>query len=148
MIITIHSKISQRAMELLSQYTPKDTAHPIRVYKRFCAHSEVDLHRALCLLHDIGEDIDLPIEDLVCELDVWDHQASEAEEILRLLTHKKGTPYLDYITGLAWHPIARQIKLCDLEDNLHRTLEDESITETRERRLDKYIHAMRILRQA
>lgn len=37
--------------------------------------------------------------------------------ILQLLTHRKETPYQDYIKALSVHPIAKAIKLADLEHN-------------------------------
>lgn len=37
--------------------------------------------------------------------------------ILQLLTHRKSTEYMDYIKALSTHPIARAIKIADLEHN-------------------------------
>lgn len=42
--------------------------------------------------------------------------SEEVISILQLLTHN-GNPYMDYIKTLAFHPIAKAIKLADLEHN-------------------------------
>lgn len=39
-------------------------------------------------------------------------------EALRLLTHKKGVPYLDYIQAIKLNAVARDVKLADLKHNL------------------------------
>lgn len=43
--------------------------------------------------------------------------SEEVLEILRLLTHKEDVPYMDYIKALSVHPIAKAIKMADLEHN-------------------------------
>ena len=43
--------------------------------------------------------------------------SDEVLVILQLLTHRKDTPYMDYIKALSVHPIAKAIKLADLEHN-------------------------------
>jgi (p)ppGpp synthase/HD superfamily hydrolase len=43
--------------------------------------------------------------------------SAEVRLILELLTHRKETPYMDYIKALAVHPIAKEIKKADLEHN-------------------------------
>ena len=39
-------------------------------------------------------------------------------EALRLLTHREGVPYMDYVKAAAANPIARSVKLADLRHNL------------------------------
>ncbi len=43
--------------------------------------------------------------------------SEETIAILQLLTHRKETPYMDYIKAISVHPIAKAIKLADLEHN-------------------------------
>jgi len=43
--------------------------------------------------------------------------SEEVIAILQLLTHRKETPYMDYIKALSVHPIAKAIKKADLEHN-------------------------------
>jgi len=41
--------------------------------------------------------------------------------ILQLLTHREGTDYMDYVKALSVHPIARAIKMKDIEHNTQVT---------------------------
>lgn len=69
------------------------------------------------LLHDVVEDTDYTFEDL---LDAG--ISTEVVDALRLLTHKKGTDYMDYVRRIAdsHNPIAINGKCNDLEHNLAR----------------------------
>lgn len=62
-------------------------------------------------LHDVVEDTDITIEDITKEF------GSEVALILELLTHRRETPYMEYIKALSVHPIAKEIKKFDLRDN-------------------------------
>lgn len=62
-------------------------------------------------LHDVVEDTDITIEDITKEF------GSEVALILELLTHRRETPYMEYIKALSVHPIAKEIKKVDLRDN-------------------------------
>lgn len=76
-----------------------------------------DEERMAGFLHDVVEDTNLTFEDL--------HEAGIPDGIinaLRLLTHQKGTPYIDYIKGIieSHNPIALQVKYNDLKHNYAR----------------------------
>ena len=43
--------------------------------------------------------------------------SADTIEALRLLTHEKSVPYMDYIAALKGNPIARKVKLADLAHN-------------------------------
>lgn len=43
--------------------------------------------------------------------------SQEVITILELLTHRDETPYMDYIKAIAVHPIAKAVKMMDLEHN-------------------------------
>lgn len=64
------------------------------------------------LLHDVAEDTDVTLPDLAKQ-----GFPPEVMEALRLLTHDKAVPYMDYIRALAHDPIARRVKLADLAHN-------------------------------
>lgn len=68
-------------------------------------------------LHDIVEDTDMSFEDLEAE-----GISSEIIAALRLLTKKKGTPYMEYIQNIidSGNPIALQVKYNDLQHNFKR----------------------------
>jgi (p)ppGpp synthase/HD superfamily hydrolase len=64
------------------------------------------------VLHDVVEDSDFTLDDL--------RAAGFPEAVLvtvKLLTHEEGISYEDYVERLKPHPLARKIKLADLEDN-------------------------------
>jgi hypothetical protein len=89
--------------------------HPLRVMMRVCD----DDARIVAVLHDTVEDTDLTEDDL--------RREGFSEHVLvalRLVTHDKNEPYADYVVRCSANPIARQVKLADLEDNsrLDRTL--------------------------
>lgn len=81
---------------------------------------QMDNEDAVCaaLLHDVVEDHgDVYSFELLREGGF----SEETLEALRLLTHKKGTPYVEYIRTLANNPIAREVKMADLRHNMDTT---------------------------
>ena len=110
--------------------------HPLRLMTRM----ETDEERIAAVLHDVVEDSDFTMEDL------RDAGFSESVlEVVRLFTHEKGISYEDYVERLKPHPVARRIKIADLEDNsdIRRLsgIEDRDME-----RLRKYHKAWQILR--
>ncbi len=83
--------------------------HPLRVMLR-CADETA---RIVAVLHDVLEDTPLTLDDLRAQ-----GYPSAVLEALDLLTRRAGEPYAEYIERLASHPLARRIKLADLEDNM------------------------------
>ena len=69
------------------------------------------------LLHDVVEDTGYSFDDLLNA-----GISAEVVDALRLLTHEKGTDYLDYVRRIAdsHNPIAINVKCNDLEHNLAR----------------------------
>lgn len=65
------------------------------------------------------------LHDLIEDCANWSYDellkrgfSQEVVVILQLLTHRKDTDYMDYVRGLAIHPLAKQIKKADLEHNM------------------------------
>lgn len=86
--------------------------HPWHLAEQMDTETEV----TAALLHDVVEDTDVTMESL--------RQAGireEVLEVLELLTHPKGEPYLDYIRRLLSNPTARKIKLADIHHNSDET---------------------------
>ena len=71
-----------------------------------------ELSCCVALLHDVVEDTSVSFADFA---PLFPPSVLEA---LRLLTHEKGTNYLDYIRALGRNPLARTVKLADLEHNM------------------------------
>lgn len=89
--------------------------HPLRLMARV----DGDDARIVAVLHDVVEDTPTTLDDL--------RREGFGEAVLAavaLVTHEKGVPYADYVAGCKPDPIARQVKLADLEDNtrLDRTI--------------------------
>lgn len=109
--------------------------HPLHLAEQMKTENEI----VVALLHDVVEDTSITLTDLE-KLGF----SSEVIEAVRLLTHDKSMPYMDYINALKENPIARVVKLADLRHNSDLTrLKDES-EKTRER-LRKYAAALEIL---
>lgn len=111
--------------------------HPLRVMFRV----EDNLARVLAVLHDVVEDTPVTLESL--------RQEGFPEQVLSalaLLTHADGVPYEDYVQAIAADPLARQVKLADLEDNLNAS-ELPEIGDTDLARIAKYHRAWRRLRR-
>lgn len=96
--------------------------HPMRVMLAGTSENEM-----ICgILHDVVEDTPVSIEMLTAE-----GFSDTVLEALQLLTHDRSVPYEEYIQLITGNPLAIQVKLYDLHDNLNRerlgilTLEDE-----------------------
>ena len=82
--------------------------HPIHLAEQMDTEVEV----TAALLHDVVEDTPWTMEQL--------RQAGISQEVLNvleLLTHPKGMPYMDYVRRILPNPTARKIKLADIRHN-------------------------------
>lgn len=93
----------------------------------------------VALLHDLVEDTDYTFDDLKNM-----GFAQEVLDALRLLTHDKQVPYLQYVATIRKNPIARMVKLADLQHNSDLSRLDV-IDEQALRRKEKYAEAIRLL---
>ncbi len=83
--------------------------HPLRVMLRVTS----PVARIVAVLHDVVEDTDVTFRDL--------EERGFGKSILNALdrlTRRPGEDYDDYIHRLAADPIAREVKLSDIQDNL------------------------------
>ncbi len=93
----------------------------------------------VALLHDVVEDTSYAIEDL--------REMGFPEPVLeaiRLMTHDDGESYLDYVARLKANPIARAVKLADLQHNSDLTRLD-TVDERALARVEKYKKAIALL---
>ena len=67
----------------------------------------------VALLHDIVEDTDTTFEDLK-EMGFND----KVIDALKLMTHNKDEDYFKYVEKIGKNPIARKVKIKDLEHNM------------------------------
>ena len=82
--------------------------HCLRVMNQMDTQEE----KIVAILHDTVEDGVITSEELIKE-----GFSQNVIYALILLTHKKETPYDEYIKAIALNPLATKVKLADLKDN-------------------------------
>ena len=83
--------------------------HPLRVMLRMKTKDQ----RIIAVLHDVIEDTKYSLKDL--------REAGYSEKILRsldYLTKRDGEEYEEFIKRAKHNPLARKVKIADIEDNL------------------------------
>lgn len=83
--------------------------HPLRVMMRL----DTDAERMAAILHDVVEDTPYTLERL--------RELGYPEEVLGALdclTKREGESYEAFVERILPHPLARRVKLADLEDNM------------------------------
>ncbi|MBE6939938.1 MAG: bifunctional (p)ppGpp synthetase/guanosine-3',5'-bis(diphosphate) 3'-pyrophosphohydrolase [Ruminococcaceae bacterium] len=95
----------------------------------------------VALLHDLVEDTEYTIEDLI-------HMGFDRciTDAIALMTHADGVDYMDYVRAIRENPIARAVKLADLEHNSDLTRLDV-VDEKALSRREKYQKAMALLEE-
>ena len=93
----------------------------------------------VALLHDVVEDTDYTIDDLVNM-----GFSKEVTDALALLTHADDVDYMDYVAAIKNNPIAKAVKLADLRHNSDITRLDVINEKALERR-GKYKKAIAFL---
>ena len=95
----------------------------------------------VALLHDLVEDTDYTIEDLINM--GFDKSVTDA---IALMTHADNVDYMDYVGMIKENPIAKTVKLADLRHNCDLTRLD-TIDEKALRRKEKYQKAIALLEE-
>ena len=93
----------------------------------------------VALLHDVVEDSKYTIDDLKNM-----GFSKEVTDAIALMTHADDVDYMDYVRAIAKNPIAKAVKLADLEHNSDLTRLD-SVDEKSLTRVQKYKKAKEIL---
>ena len=91
------------------------------------------------LLHDLIEDTPWTLNELTKE-----GFPEYIVEIIGLLTKPEGADYLEYVKQIGAHPLARRVKLNDLQDNMDIRRMPELTAKDAER-LNKYLKAFELL---
>lgn len=94
----------------------------------------------VALLHDIVEDTNYTFDDL--KKLGFDNEVIKA---LMLLTHDDDVPYMTYVAAIKQNPIARAVKLADLQHNSDLSRLD-SVDEKALKRKEKYSEAILLLK--
>ncbi len=109
--------------------------HPLRLMLQF---EDLDA-MIVAVLHDTVEDSDLSLQDLSGE-----GFASHIIEALDALTRRQDEPYEAFVHRSRAHPLARRVKLADIEHNLDvRRLKQIRASDLE--RIEKYHRAWRTL---
>ena len=132
----IYTKMTKKAMRIcfeahrdqLDKTGIPYVFHPIHLAEQMDDEASV----CVALLHDVVEDSSMTFEAL--------SEEGFGEEIisaLRLLTHDKSVPYMDYVAEIKKNPLAKKVKLADLSHNSDLTRLD-TVGEKDIARVDKY----------
>lgn len=87
--------------------------HPARVANRMDQYDESGI--SVSYLHDVVEDTRFTLDDL--RRNGFNDEILEAVDAI---TRRKGEKYFDYIRRLSSNPIAKRVKIADLQENLSR----------------------------
>lgn len=110
--------------------------HPLRVM--FAVEGETA--QIVAVLHDVVEDSDTTFVDLLAM-----GYSTEVLSALDCLTRRDGETYMEFVQRAKVNPIARQVKLADMEDNMDvRRL--TQITDKDRERLNRYRNAWKFLK--
>jgi len=142
----IYTKLTKQAMKLCFE------AHKDQVDKTEIPYVFHPFHLAelmndeyttvIALLHDVVEDTEYTFKDLE---DMG--YPKEVIDALRLLTHEKGVPYMEYVSKIKDNPLAKTVKLADLRHNSDMTRLDV-VDEKAIERGNKYKKAILLLEEA
>ena len=106
--------------------------HPLTVASLVDTEEE----KIVALLHDTIEDTNITEQDLLN----YGFSNKIVEEV-KLLTHNKNVPYMDYIAKIKDNKLARKVKIADLTHNSDLSRLKE-ITEKDKKRYEKYQKAL------
>lgn len=112
----IYTALTNKAMRLAyaAHHGQQDKSGQPYIFHPYHLAEQMEDETAVCvaLLHDVVEDTAVTFADL--------EQAfpEEVTAALRLLTHRRGTDYFDYIRAIRQNPVAVRVKLADIAHNL------------------------------
>jgi (p)ppGpp synthase/HD superfamily hydrolase len=101
-----------------------------------------EVERVVAILHDVVEDSEVTLDDLRAE-----GFSDEVVNAIDHVTRREGELYEAFIERIAPHPLARRVKVADLEDNMDVTrlvVLDERGAE----RMQRYLRSWQRLRAA
>ena len=111
--------------------------HPFHLAEQMTDESTT----VVALLHDVVEDTDITFDDLEKQ-----GFSDEIMDALKLLTHDKNIPYMDYVAEIKKNTIATKVKLADLKHNSDLT-RLSVVDEKALKRKEKYEKAIKFLEE-
>jgi len=109
--------------------------HPLRLMHRVCSPDA----RIAAVLHDVVEDSAWTIDRLR-----YEGFSEVILDAVDALTRRAGEDYMDFIRRAGENPIAKQVKIADLNDNMDPS-RMTAPTQEDHARLDKYQAALSLL---
>jgi (p)ppGpp synthase/HD superfamily hydrolase len=127
--------LATKAHEGQTRWDPNEPyiTHPLAIAEQFSD----PLHKAVAVMHDVVEDTDITLEFLKTQF------PSIVVEAIDAITHRDGEGYAEYIMRVMKNPLARDVKIKDIEHNVS-SLPDDGHTKTRLRR-ERYALALILL---
>lgn len=142
----IYSDLTKKALKISfnAHKNQVDKSGMPYVFHPFHLAEQMDDEYSVCvaLLHDVVEDTDITIEELIIE-----GFPKEVINAIELMTHSDSVPYLDYVKIIKKNPIARKVKLADLMHNSDLSRLDKIDDKVLER-VAKYKKAIGILQES
>ena len=139
----IYTDLTKKALRLSfeSHKEQLDKTGMPYVFHPFHLAEEMDdeISTVCALLHDVVEDTDTTFADLR-DMGFPD----EVIEVLTLLTHEEGVPYMEYVEKISHNKIATKVKLADLRHNSDLSRLDV-VDEAALKRSEKYKSAIELL---
>ena len=109
--------------------------HPVHLAEQMTTEDTC----VVALLHDVMEDT-FVTEETLRKAGFTEPQLTA----LKLMTHRDGVPYMEYVEKIRENPIARAVKLADLRHNSDLTRLDEVRKKDLDR-VEKYRRAIELL---
>lgn len=139
----IYTKLTKKALQISFDVHKDqiDKSGIPYVFHPFHLAEQMENEYSVCvaLLHDVVEDSDYTIKDLVN-----DGFPKEVIEAIKILIHNKDIPYFEYIKKIENNVLATRVKIEDLKHNSNLNRLDH-ISEIDLERLAKYKTALNIL---
>lgn len=144
----IYTELTKKAMKLAynAHHGQTDKSGMPYIFHPYHLAEQMNDEITTCvaLLHDVVEDTPITAEQLENEF------PPQVTEAVRLLTHDKNISYFDYIRSIKKNPVARAVKLADLEHNSDQSRITDSHAVSEEKReywKKKYTRAREILEE-
>ena len=143
----IYTELTKKALALCfeAHKEQKDKTGLPYVFHPFHLAEQMDdeLSTVCALLHDVVEDTEYTLDDISAM-----GYPGEVTDILALLTHEEGVPYMEYVAKIARNATAKKVKLADLRHNSDlsrldpRQIDDQALARTK-----KYEQAIKLLKE-
>ena len=141
----IYTELTKKALSLCFEAHKEQTDktglpyvfHPFHLAEQM----DDELSTVCALLHDVVEDTSYTFEDIRAM-----GFPEAVTDVLALLTHAEGIPYMEYVEKLSHNATAKKVKLADLRHNSDLSrLAPHQIDEWALKRTEKYKQAIKFL---